>query len=169
MKKLLYSLFIVIAVAGVMASTVLAIPWVQPAIMVGQNTEAGRVNIVGDENFLTLTFMPFVNDGWCMTETHVHAAASLEEFPQNKGGAIPGQFDFKFEHDGCITHFTLQIPVDPEWYGEDIFIAIHTVFFNRITGEEETGWTVNCTDLWDNQFPGRNWSAYSEFPANAWQ
>jgi hypothetical protein len=102
-----------------------------------------------------------------MTESAVHVATSIVDFPQNNGGAIPGQFDYKTDHDGCVTSFTYEIPVDSTWYGMQIYIATHAVVIGP-DGVEETAWAVNCGNLEAGQFPGNNWSAYTEFPANAW-
>jgi hypothetical protein len=102
-----------------------------------------------------------------MTESAVHVGLSLADFPQNNGGAIPGQFDYKTDHTGCIRGFTYQIPVDSAWYGNEIYIATHAVVTGP-DGQQETAWAVNCGNLEGGQFPGSNWSAYIIFPANAW-
>jgi hypothetical protein len=125
------------------------------------------VKASGDESFITLEFMLRAGEGFCITESSAHVGLSLDEFPQNPGGAIPGQFDFKTDHDGCVTSFTYQIPVQTAWYGNPVLIATHAVVVTP-DGDEETGWAVNCGNLEGGQFPGKNWSAYFVFPANAW-
>jgi hypothetical protein len=139
---------------------------IQPRLLAGQTEFAGVVNIHGEADFLEVTFMLRSGQGWCMTESHVHVDLDLDDFPQNNGGAIPGQFDYKTDHAGCVTSFTYQIPAAP-WYGQQIYIAMHAVVTGP-DGQEETAWAVNCGNLWGQQFPGNNWSAYSVFPANAW-
>lgn len=165
MKKFIYTLFIVMLLAGVIASTVMASFSVNPKILAGQNTLVGFTRIAGGTDFLRLKFaLPY---GWCMTETNVHVALDPMDIPQNNGGAIPGQFDYKTDHDGCVTRFTLDIPTDPAWFGKHLYLGIHVVVIGP-DGQEETGWTVNCGDLGAGQFPGANWSAYAQYPANAW-
>lgn len=166
MKKLISSLMIVVLLAAI-PTTAFAGFTISPRLLAGQAGFAGVVKITGDANFLTVEYMLRSGAGWCLTESAVHVGDSLDDFPQNKGGVIPGQFDYKTDHDGCVKGFTYQIPVDPAWYGKEIFIATHGVVTTP-DGGEETAWAVNCGNLAGGQFPGSNWSAYIIFPANAW-
>jgi hypothetical protein len=165
MKKSAVSLTIVALLVALTTTTALAYP-IQPRLLAGQSGFAGVVRITGDANFLTVTFMLRSGQGWCLEESAVHVGLSLDDFPQNKGGAIPGKFDYKADHD-CARGYTYVIPVDPAWYGNQLYIAAHAVVIAP-DGTRETGWAVNCGNLEGGQFPGRNWSAYIIFPANAW-
>jgi hypothetical protein len=125
------------------------------------------VQIYGNQETLTVHFFLRAGAGWCMNESAVHVGLTLDEFPQNNGGAIPGQFDYKTDHSYCVRGYTYQIPVKPEWYGNQIYIATHAVVTTP-DGGQETAWAVNCGNLEGGQFPGSNWSAYIVFPRNAW-
>ena len=166
MKKLLYSLVVVFALTALIASPALAGYTISPQLLAGQSMFAGVVKISGDTDFLTVEFRLAGGQDWCLNESQVHVALAVEDFPQNKGGAIPGQFDYKAGHN-CVNGFTYQIPVDPSWYGQQVYIATHAVVTGP-DGVEETAWAVNCGNLEGGQFPGKNWSAYTIFPANAW-
>lgn len=167
MKKALFIMLLVVLLTATITSAVFAGYEISPQLIAGQNESAGVVKIFGDANFLTVEFMLKGGEGWCMTESQVHVGLTLADIPQNSGGAIPGQFDYKTDHDGCVSGFTYQIPTDATWYGKKIYIATHAVVIGP-DGVEETGWGVNCGNLAAQQFPGNNWSAYIIFLANAW-
>ena len=142
---------------------------VSARLLAGQTEFAGVVKVTGDANNLTVSFMLRGGAGWCMTESAVHVGLSLDEFPQGPGGAIPGQFEFQADHEGCVASYTYTIPVEGRgWYGNWIYIATHAVVNGPGGLVGETAWAVNCGNLEGGQFPGRNWSAYFRFPANAW-
>jgi hypothetical protein len=166
MKKVTYSLFIAALLAILVTSTALAGYTISPRLLAGQTGFAGVVKITGDADFLTIEFQLRSGAGWCLEESAVHVGLSLDDFPQNHGGVIPGQFDYKADHN-CASGFTYQIPTDNAWYGNQIYIATHAVVTGP-DGQQETAWAVNCGNLEGGQFPGKNWSAYIIFPANAW-
>ncbi len=166
MKKLIVPLIVVALLATLFPATVSAGYTISARLLAGQTEFAGVVRVTGDANLLTIEFALRGGEGWCMNESQVHVATSLDDFPQNKGGAIPGQFDYKTDHD-CVTGFTYQIPVQTGWHGNQIFVAAHAVVIGP-DGQEETGWAVNCGNLEGGQFPGRNWSAFTVYPANGW-
>jgi hypothetical protein len=86
---------------------------------------------------------------------------TLADFPQNRGGPIPGHFDYKTDHDGCIRNFSYDIK--PGWKdGDNILIAAHAVVIGP-DGQEETGWGVQCGKVPVWQFPGANWATYMLF------
>lgn len=163
MKKSAVSLTIVALLVALSTATVFGYP-IGPTLLAGQTARAGHVRITGNADSLTVEFR--MVRGWCLEKTHVHVGLSLDDFPQNKGGAIPGKFDYKADHD-CARGFTHNIPLQDGWYGNAVFIATHAVVTGP-DGQRETGWAVNCGNLEGGQFPGRNWSAYIVFPANAW-
>jgi hypothetical protein len=102
-----------------------------------------------------------------MEESAVHVATDVADIPQNKGGAIPGHFDHKADHD-CVTGYTYSIPLQAGWYGNELIIAIHAVVTGP-EGQTETAWTVNCGDIdGPQQLPGSSWGFYVRLPANAW-
>jgi hypothetical protein len=105
--------------------------------------------------------------GFCVYDMAVHVDQDLANFPQNGGGAIPGQFEYKYDN-GCVTSYTFTISLADEGLeiGDTVFIAAHGVV-RFPDGTEETGWGARCGCLWGAQFPGSNWSAYIEYPVHA--
>lgn len=172
MKKPIYALFIVLALTALIVTPVLAGYAISPKIIVGQNIEdgmyAGVVKITGNaDGSLTFVFMVKGAQGFCLTDAAIHTGLSLDDFPQNNGGAIPGQFDHQLDFNGCIAKYTYTIQDPAGEHGDNVYIAIHV---NAILpdGTQETGWVVRCGDLWGAQFPGNNWSAWIMFPEVAW-
>lgn len=166
MKKILFALL----VSGILTSLLVfpaAAYTISPKILAGQNTFVGVVKITGNaDGTMTLNFMLQGGLGYCMTEWAAHAGATLDDFPTNDGGAIPGQFDYKSTFSGCVTRDSLIID-PPGGFGDDVYLAIHVV----VNGPDmvgETGWVVRCGDLEGAQFPGNNWSAWILYPAKAW-
>jgi hypothetical protein len=179
MKRFTSALLIAVVMLGLMATTVFAIQgYVIGATIYGGQTanKVGFARIWNDADSLNIEIMMRGGAGWCMSEFMVHVGATLEDFPINAGGnLIPGHFDYKPELAGdCVRGHLLEIPladlaargITP---GDEFFMAIHIVAFNRYTGQEETGWTVRCGDLWGQQFPGDpGWEGYVRFTTDAW-
>ncbi|MBN1179030.1 MAG: hypothetical protein JXD18_07450 [Anaerolineae bacterium] len=92
-------------------------------LLAGQTIDAGDVRIWNDGANL---FVEYVTDGgWCLTETHLQVATTLEGIPQRNGNPVPGQFDYRMEH-ACISAYTYQIPIS--WpVGTQLYIAAHAV------------------------------------------
>lgn len=167
MKKLGYSVIVVLLMTVMITSTALAGHTISPTILAGKNENAGVVKITGNsDGTMTLEWMLTGGKGYCMTEWAVHAGASLDDFPTNKGGAIPGKFDYKSHFSGCIAKDSLTID-PPGGKGDPVYIAIHIVVITP-DGDEETGWVVRCGDLEGGQFPGKNWSAWLLFQGSDW-
>lgn len=165
MKKRLYSIFIAVILTSMVMSTALAGTTLSFKIIAGQTQLAGIVDITPEDNGdLTLNFKLLKN--WCMTDAAIHTGLTLEDIPQNNGGAIPGQFDTKLNFGGCVNTFG-PVTIDPAGFKEDVYIAIHLNVFDRY-GVQETAWVVKCGDIEGGQFPGSNWSAWLLFPAKAW-
>jgi hypothetical protein len=140
---------------------------ISPTILAGQNINVGSVKITGNaDGSLTFDFMLKGGQGYCITDAAIHVGLLLDDFPQNPGGAIPGQFDYKYDFGGCVSAATVTIS-DPPGDKGDIYIAVHVNVYGP-DGQQETGWVVRCGDLEGAQFPGRNWSAWISFPADAW-
>ena len=98
-------------------------PFTTPLIA-GQTIDVGDVLVWNDGDYL---YVKYVVDAeyWCLTETHLHVATSLEDIPQKNGNPPPGKFDYKSEHD-CVADYTYTIPLD--WDPDtELFIAAHAV------------------------------------------
>ena len=91
----------------------------------GQEYRVGELIVWKDTTHLFVKYD--LDDGYTMSESHLHVATSLEDIPQNGGGPIPGQFDHKEDHDPRVTEYTYQINWDDDWDGKDLYIAAHAV------------------------------------------
>jgi hypothetical protein len=124
-------------------------------LFAGQNMLVGQVLVRRGYDYICVEY--HVDDCWCITETHLHVAESLEGIPQTRrGNPIPGQFDFKGEHD-CVNYVYYHVPV-PAGSTGDLYIATHAVVTNDCTGKTETAWASFCGTCCD--FPGNNWATY---------
>ena len=125
----------------------------------GQHIDVGTVEVWNDTENLYVKYM--VDDPWCLIETHLHVAASLEDIPQTeKGNPIPGQFGYKSEHN-CESDFLYTIPLAN--LVVELYIAAHAEVVRhyyetvwQIGDVEEinigTGWLENYADEF-------NWAA----------
>lgn len=94
-------------------------------LLAGRTMEVGVVRAWNDETTLFLQY-EMTEPGWCLFETHLHVAGSLDGIPRTRtGNPIPGRFDYKMRHD-CATEFTQEIDLDSSWEpGTELFIAAH--------------------------------------------
>jgi hypothetical protein len=101
-------------------------------LLAGQTILVGTVYVWNDTTNLYVKYVITDPAEWCLTETHLAVAESLEEIPQTKkGNPIPGQFPYKHEDLGCITsdEYTISLSeidggVGPE---DPLYIAAHAV------------------------------------------
>ncbi len=166
MKKVVYSLLVALLLIGLVETTAMASYGIEPKIIAGQNEWVGGVHTTGNwDGSITLNFK--MKDGHCITDAAVHTGLSLSDFPQNRGGAIPGQFDYKYDFHGCVTSVSRTIADPAGKWGDPVYIAVHVNVIHP-DGREDTGWTVYCGQLSTQQFAGKNWSGWYLLPADAW-
>jgi hypothetical protein len=87
--------------------------------------DVGDVKIWNDADYLYVEYA-ITDEEWCIIETHLEVAVSLDGVPQTKkGNPIPGQFSYAGEH-ACVPGTTYSIPIswDP---GTEVLIAAHGV------------------------------------------
>jgi hypothetical protein len=154
MKKLVYLLIAASLMLALVPAVVSAhtedVPFVTELIAGGGNQESemdvGQVEVWNDGDYLYVKYVVDAED-WCLTETHLHVATSLEGIPQKNGNPPPGQFDYQMEHD-CVTEYTYRIPLtwDPE---TDLSIAAHAVVCKEGAGGGE--WILTTVTLWAGQ------------------
>ena len=131
-------------------------------------TDVGNVCVCSWDDTLRVKY-DTTGTGWCLTETHLHVATSLEGIPQTKkGNPIPGKFTYKDEYDPCVTEYTNDIGLGG--YTGTVYIAFHAVVCKEICGKCvcETAWAgidTDCDNLaTDYDFPGKNWATYLIYP-----
>ena len=119
--------------------------------------DIGDVTAWNEGGFLYVQYM--VVAPWCISETHLHVAETLEMIPQTKrGNPIPGHFSHKGVYD-CIQMVTIMMPHTHDLCSE-LMIAAHAEVDNtlNLTIEPnvmtETAWAVG------EGFPGNNWATY---------
>ncbi len=123
--------------------------------------DVGDVSIWNDLNYLYVKYEAV--DPWCITETHLHIATSLDLIPQKKGNPIPGHFTYNDEWDPCITEYTYMIQLTWPSY-TPLGIAAHAVV-QRLIGYEppsmgEFSDTLPATVSMSVQYPYAGGPAY---------
>ncbi len=109
----------------------------------GQNMEVGYIEVWDDGDNLYVNYVlnqDAIDEGWCITETHLHVGKELTDFPRagRQLNPVPGQFAYSEPND-CDTEFLYEIPIDPAW-GTTFKIAAHAVVFKEGSCEPgETG------------------------------
>jgi len=90
----------------------------------GQNTPVGHVDVWNDYKNIYVKYV--MDDGWCLTETHLHLIPNGEEFPVNKAGNPKiGHFDYKETHD-CADNYLYNTIENQPFIPNDLYdIAAH--------------------------------------------
>jgi len=77
------------------------------------NVPVGLITVTHDQDYIYVEFD--VDDPWVVYKTHVEVAAEPDDFPQNKGGLIPGQFTYgSGPYVPGSQHDTIMIPFDSD-------------------------------------------------------
>lgn len=167
MKKLTF-LLVIVALLTALSPAAVSAYTISATLYAGQTAIAGYVKIWNDADNLYVDIWMRGGAGWCLNESHVHVATSLDDVPRTKSGSPkPGHFDYKATHD-CVNGFTHTISLEDGWYGEELIVVVHAVVTGP-DGQEETSWAVRCGNLDDVQFRGPGWSAYLVFTKDAWE
>jgi len=90
-----------------------------------QHYRVGELHIWKDCDYLYIEYD--LDDGYNMSESHLHVAKSLDEIPQSNGNPVPGQFDYKEDHDPLVSEYTYNITWDSSWDCIELYIATHAV------------------------------------------
>jgi hypothetical protein len=144
MKKLVYlliavSLMLTLVPAAAFAHTEDE-PFVTDLIAGGGNTESamdvGDVNVWNDDTTLHIKYV-ITDSAWCITETHLQVATSLDAIPQKNGNPLPGKFEENDEHD-CVTEvpYTYSLVDEGCAADADLYIAAHAVVQKAVGYED---------------------------------
>jgi len=123
-------------------------------LIAGQNEVAGSIKVWDDGSSLFVLYETF--GSWCLTETHLAVASSLNDIAQANGNPIPGQFPYKSSHK-CATNYLYKIPLENNVC--TLYIAAHAVV--KSPNSKETAWGSGF------DFPGKNWGTYFTYESNA--
>ena len=157
MKSILFRSVILLSIISFLVSPALAFSEGDPLIVdliAGQNEVAGNIKVWDDGSSLFVSYEIF--EPWCLTETHLAVASSVDEIPQSNGNPVPGQFPYKNSHK-CATNFLYKIPLDNNVC--TLYIAAHAAV--KRPGSNETAWGSGL------DFPGKNWGTYFTYEPNA--
>jgi Ca-activated chloride channel family protein len=144
-------------------------PYVSELIAGGGNVnsaiDVGQVIVYNDMDYLYIKYV--TEDGWYMTETHLHVADDATDIPQTKkGNPIPGQFDNVDYHNPGVQVFEYTIPWDDSWVpGTVLSIAAHAVV-QKVMGYDSEGMPIYQVETaWADgmDFDGKNWATYFEY------
>ncbi len=126
----------------------------------GQTIDAGTVTVGNDEYNLYVTFS--AQNGWLLSETHLHVADTEEAVPQTKkGNPKVGNFAYQTQHDPAAQEFTYTIAkADLAFDSTDsLVVAAHAVVVQQ---DSEGNEIENETDWADgDRFTNRgSWATY---------
>lgn len=102
-------------------------------LFAGQDIPVGDVTVTNDSEGSLYVMFSTESSSWCMTETHLQVATSVEGIPQTKKfNPIPGQFEDSGDHPGCVK----TVPYGPIYVGTfavgtEIFVAAHAVVWDE--------------------------------------
>lgn len=112
----------------------------------GQDMPVGTVEVSNDGDNIDVKYVlndDALENGWLISETHVHVGTTKGDFPLNdKGNPKVGLFDYTMEHDG-VENYEYSIPMGDFKPGYDLMIAAHAVVERvEVTHEEDTSFTI---------------------------
>lgn len=91
----------------------------------GQYYRAGELDVWKADGYLYVQYD--LDDGVVMSETHLHIATSLDDFPNEGNNPPPGLLDYGEDHDPEVDGYLYTIPWDESWNCQDLYIAAHAV------------------------------------------
>lgn len=103
-------------------------------LLAGKTTDVGEVQVSNEGGYLYVKYV-IDEDGWAITETHLHVATSVKCFPVagRAGNPVPGKFDHKTDHDPAVTEYEYKIKLPK---GDKLYIAAHAVVVEIVECED---------------------------------
>lgn len=139
------SVLMLFTFSGLVSAHTESTPYVT-GLIADQNLDVGDVSVWNDGENLYVKYVIDTETDWCLTETHLRVADSVDSIPQKNGNPIPGKFDYKNEHD-CVTEYTYTIPLG-DW-DPALYIAAHAVVTQKddtcmnVTSDTDVEWSVD--------------------------
>ena len=162
MKKLFGTLMVLALMLALLPATATAHTEGDPlvvALLAGQNMSVGYVKVRNDADTLYVKYV-ITDEDWCITETHLQVATSLDEIPMTKkGNPIPGKFEENDKH-ACVSEVKYTYNLEKKGWApcdQQLYIAAHAVVRKtdgKGCGSTETAWGDG------DPFPGANWATY---------
>ena len=176
MNKMVLLSALMIAIIGTIGTVLAVEPGEQTVdLIAGGGGDAGLdVGNVTVWNNTENIYVEFTTTGdWCMTETHLQIATSVDGtdgIPQTKkGNPIPGKFEYFGDYDPCDTQVVVFTIPNGYETGDEVIIAAHAAVQEPILDEngepklDENGEpTFRYESAWCNgeDFEGKNWAMY---------
>lgn len=141
-------------------------------LFAGKTTDVGDVFVWNDATNLYVEID--LAAGWCMTESHVAAAATLAGVPQTNGNPIPGQFPYGDTYSPCVATDTFTIPL--AGLGTNPYVAVHAKVLHETAMwvySDDGNTTVTATSALPtgNTLPFASadaWEPYSDTDPSVW-
>lgn len=94
-------------------------------LIAGQHDVIGTATVSEDRDEITVTYD--LQDGWRMTESHLHLAADCEDIPQTRrGNPKVCRFDYARAYDPAVQTDTYVVDQTDHGFGDDeLCIAAH--------------------------------------------
>lgn len=136
-------------------------------LIAGQNEEVGTITILEDGDDISVTYT--LEEGWYMTESHLHIAEDCDSIPQTgSGNPKVGRFEYGKPYDSPVQADTIVVSQESGWDAEDLLcVAAHAAVFkdtndNEVydsdVDREETAWGEG------ERFTERgNWAMHFEY------
>jgi hypothetical protein len=122
------------AVAALMLALPLISQAAPPGVTKAADLFAGKTTDVGDVfvwNDATNYYVEInMDDGWCMTESHVIVAATVAGIPQANGNPIPGQFPAGEDYNPCADGDTFTFAI--AGVGAHPYVAVHVKAWEEV-------------------------------------
>ncbi|MCB0456618.1 MAG: hypothetical protein KDC91_02665 [Flavobacteriaceae bacterium] len=104
-------------------------------LIAGQNIVSGNVTVTLVDGIVVVTYT--TEGDWVIDETHLYVGDIGDLPTNNSGNPQIGHFPYSNTHNGETTVSYSTITLAP---GECVYIAVHAVVTNTVTGESETAW-----------------------------
>lgn len=89
-------------------------------LIAGQYTKVGTVTVKAESGYLKVTYQ--TTSPWVMSATHFDVKSNYTLIPQSNGNPVPGNFQYKADHNPAVNNYTKTIPL-PGY--SPIYIAAH--------------------------------------------
>lgn len=127
--SVLFAFMLVFGFTGISLSYP-GVNYTEYTLYAGQNLDVGKIIVENDGDYLYVAYelhQSAIDDGWGISETHLHVGETLGDFPLNKkGNPKIGNFEYSMEHNPAVSEYEYMIPMTWE-VDDEILVAAHAV------------------------------------------
>lgn len=134
-------------------------------LIAGHTVKVGEVHTWNDADYLYIKYV--TTEDWCLTDTKLQVALSLDSVPQTKSGnPIPGHFAYKASHT-CVPETTYRLALTWD-AGTAPCIAAKAEVRKSPDSRFSAGYDFQ-DGAWaaGTRFPGMNWATYFTYTVQA--